>query len=208
LEKSPGATLEKVHPADGRTAVAFAGTVGLALDMTKLYQGELAHSEKMEGIPMTLSARAARLAAMIRQHLGQAVRGLAVAPLPAGYDPTAPTADAAGSSPYDAAGGLYEKTGFHAEGPGSSYARGALKELHRPGLSRRGVVLAALHALWDAAADDSVTGGPGPGRGIQPVVTVVTEAGFERHTEADTAELSRTMAERRRNRPDGPVATA
>ncbi|GGU15606.1 hypothetical protein GCM10010259_02360 [Streptomyces daghestanicus] len=88
-----------MHPADGRTAVAFAGTVGLALDMTKLYQGELAHSEKMEGIPMTLSARAARLAAMIRQHLGQAVRGLAVAPLPAGHDPTAPTADAAGSSP-------------------------------------------------------------------------------------------------------------
>ncbi|MDP9685930.1 hypothetical protein J2S47_006432 [Streptomyces griseoviridis] len=30
MERSPGATLEKVHPADGRTAVAFAGTVGLA----------------------------------------------------------------------------------------------------------------------------------------------------------------------------------
>src|SRR5882757_9425052 len=40
--------LEKVHPTDDYTAVAFAGTVGLALDMVKLYQVELTHFEKIE----------------------------------------------------------------------------------------------------------------------------------------------------------------
>lgn len=55
--------LEKVHPADDHTAVAFAGTVGLALDMVKLYQVELTHFEKIEGVAMTLDGKARRLAA-------------------------------------------------------------------------------------------------------------------------------------------------
>lgn len=82
--------LEKVHPADDHTAVAFAGTVGLALDMVKLYQVELTHFEKIEGVAMTLDGKARRLAGMIRQNLGQAMQGLAVVPLLIGYDPSAP----------------------------------------------------------------------------------------------------------------------
>ncbi|MER6347822.1 proteasome subunit beta [Streptomyces sp. NPDC001595] len=193
--------LEKVHPADDHTAIAFAGTVGLALDMVKLYQVELTHFEKIEGTPMTLSAKASRLAAMLRQNLGQAMQGLAVVPLMAGYEKGRGRIFG-----FDVAGGTYEKTGFHAEGSGSPYARGALKKLFRPAMSRREAALTALQALYDAADDDSATGGPDINRRIFPVVSLITEAGFERLSEPETEELSRAMIGQRGSRPDGPNA--
>nr|WSZ12651.1 proteasome subunit beta [Streptomyces canus] len=199
--------LEKVHPADDHTAVAFAGTVGLALDMVKLYQVELTHFEKIEGVAMTLDGKARRLAGMIRQNLGQAMQGLAVVPLLIGYDPSAPEGERGRIFSFDIAGGLYEKTGFHAEGSGSPYARGALKKLFRKGLDCREAALAALQALWDAADDDSATGGPDINRRIFPIVSVITEDGFERLSEPETEALSREMVEQRRDRPDGPNAT-
>ncbi|NUS22805.1 MAG: proteasome subunit beta [Streptomyces sp.] len=199
--------LEKVHPADDYTAVAFAGTVGLALDMVKLYQVELTHFEKIEGIPMTLNAKARRLAGMIRQNLGQAMQGLAVVPLLTGYDDTAPEGERGRIFSFDVAGGLYEKRDFHAEGSGSPYARGALKKLFHRGMSRRDAALAALQALYDAADDDSATGGPDINRRIFPIVSVITGDGFERLPEQETEELSREMVEQRRTRPDGPHAT-
>ncbi|MFF7468494.1 proteasome subunit beta [Streptomyces sp. NPDC008092] len=200
--------LEKVHPADDHTAVAFAGTVGLALDMVKLYQVELTHFEKIEGIPMTLDGKASRLAAMIRENLGQAMQGLAVVPLLAGYDPKAPAGARGRIFSFDVAGGLYEKRAFHAEGSGSPYAGGALKKLYRPGLTRREAALAALQALYDAADDDSATGGPDLNRRIFPLVSVITEDGFERLPESETADLTREMVDQRRTRPDGPRATS
>ncbi|MEW2611350.1 proteasome subunit beta [Streptomyces sp. NPDC047880] len=198
--------LEKVHPADDHCAVAFAGTVGLAVDMVKLYQVELAHFEKIEGIPMTLAGKATRLATMIRNNLGQAMQGLAVVPLLAGYDLAAPEGERGRIFSFDVVGGRYEKSGFHAEGSGSPYARGALKKLYRPGMSRREAALTALQSLYDAADDDSATGGPDLTRRIYPIVSVITEDGFERLSEAETEELSREMAEHRRTRPDGPNA--
>jgi proteasome beta subunit len=199
--------LEKVHPTDDHTAVAFAGTVGLAVDMVKLYRVELTHFEKLEGIPMSLKAKATRLATMIRQNLGQAMQGLAVVPLLAGYDLTAGEGERGRIFGYDVAGGLYEKRDFHAEGSGSPYARGALKKLFVRGMSRREAALAALHALYDAADDDSATGGPDLNRRIFPIVAVITEDGFERLPEAETEELSRETVAQRQGRPDGPHAT-
>ncbi|MGW2046433.1 proteasome subunit beta [Streptomyces sp. NPDC001858] len=199
--------LEKVHPADEHTAVAFAGTVGLALDMVKLYQVELGHFEKVEGVAMTLGAKARRLATMIRQNLGQAMQGLAVVPLLVGYDTAVPASRARGRIfSFDVAGGLYEQSPFHAEGSGSPYARGALKKLYRADMSRRDAALTALQALYDAADDDSATGGPDINRRIFPIVSVITEEGFERLPEPETEGLSREMVERRGSRPDGPNA--
>ncbi|KPI17016.1 Peptidase T1A, proteasome beta-subunit, actinobacteria [Actinobacteria bacterium OK074] len=200
--------LEKVHPADDHTAIAFAGSVGLALDMVKLYQVELTHFEKIEGIPMTLKAKATRLAGLIRQNLGQAMQGLAVVPLLVGYDVAATEGRRGRIFGFDVTGGSYERTDFHAEGSGSPYARGALKKLFHPRMSRREAALAALQALYDAADDDSATGGPDIGRRIYPIVSVITQDGFERLPEPETADLSHEMVEQRRTRPDGPSATA
>ncbi len=197
--------LEKVHPADDHTAVAFAGSVGLALDMVKLFQVELTHFEKVEGTPMSLRAKATRLSGMIRQNLGQAMQGLAVVPLLAGYETTGNGAGGRGRIfGYDVVGGTYEKFGFHAEGSGSPYARGALKKLYREDMSRR-AGLAALQALYDAADDDSATGGPDLNRRIFPIVSVITEDGFERFPEQEAEDLSQEMVASRRNSPDGPT---
>ncbi|MCQ8835975.1 proteasome subunit beta [Streptomyces antimycoticus] len=198
--------LEKVHPADDYTAVAFAGSVGLALDMVKLYQVELTHFEKIEGAPMTLNGKATRLANVVRQNLGQAMQGLAMVPLLVGYDVTAPQQEEGRIFGYDVTGGPYEKTDFHAEGSGSPYARGALKKLFHKGMSRREAALAALQALYDAADDDSATGGPDISRRIFPILAVITEDGFERLSEQQTEDLCREMIQQRRSQPDGPVA--
>lgn len=198
--------LEKVHATDEYTAVAFAGTVGLAIDLVKLYQVELAHFEKIEGIPMTLNAKANRLATMVRQNLGQAMQGLAVVPLLAGYEPSAPEGHRSRIFSFDVTGGPYEKRDFYAEGSGSPYARGSLKKLYHPGMSRREAALAALQALYDAADDDSATGGPDLSRRIFPIISVITEDGFERLSAQETESLSREMVEQRQQQPDGPVA--
>ncbi|MFI6402312.1 proteasome subunit beta [Streptomyces sp. NPDC050548] len=197
--------LEKVHPADDYAAVAFAGTVGLAVDMVKLYQVELTHFEKIEGIPMTLNAKATRLAGLIRQNLGQAMQGLAVVPLLVGYDPAAPEGAKGRIFTFDVVGGTYEKPDFHAEGSGSPYARGALKKLFHQGMSRRDAALTALQALYDAADDDSATGGPDINRRIFPIVSVITEDGFERLPEPETEALTREMVAQRQSHPDGPT---
>ncbi|WP_405952568.1 proteasome subunit beta [Streptomyces prunicolor] len=196
--------LEKVHPADDYTAVAFAGTVGLAVDMVKLYQVELTHFEKIEGTPMTLNAKATRLAGLIRQNLGQAMQGLAVVPLLVGYDPAAAEGAKGRIFTFDVVGGTYEKPDFHAEGSGSPYARGSLKKLFHKGMSRRDAALTALQALYDAADDDSATGGPDLNRRIFPIVSVITEDGFERLPEPETEALTREMVEQRHSHPDGP----
>lgn len=198
--------LEKVHPADDYSAVAFAGSVGFAIDLVKLYQVELTHFEKIEGVPMTIKAKATRLATMVRQNLPQAMQGMAVVPLLVGYDPQAPEGRNGRIFSFDVTGGPYEKQGYHAEGSGSPFARGALKKLYRPDMDRRQAALAALQALYDAADDDSATGGPDVSRGIFPIVSVITEDGFERLDEAETEALSIEMVEQRRNQPDGPTA--
>ncbi|WP_330290391.1 proteasome subunit beta [Streptomyces sp. NBC_00576] len=200
--------LEKVHPADDHTAVAFAGSVGMALDMVKLFQVELTHFEKVEGTPMSLRAKATRLATLIRQNLDQAMQGLAVVPLLVGYEPGGSGAGVGRGRifGYDVTGGTYEKFGFHAEGSGSPYARGALKKLYREDMSRREAALAALQALYDAADDDSATGGPDIGRRIFPIVSVITEDGFERFPDQEAEDLSQEMVAGRQSRPDGPTA--
>ncbi|WP_437109825.1 proteasome subunit beta [Streptomyces scopuliridis] len=198
--------LEKVYPADEHTAVAFAGTVGIALDMVRLYQVELAHFEKVEGTAMTLDGKANRLATMIRANLGQAMQGITVIPLLAGYDLLAPEGEEGRIFSYDVTGGPYEMRDFHSVGSGSPYARGALKKFYRPGLSRREAALAALQALYDAADDDSATGGPDVSRRIFPVIASITEEGYERMDEARTEELSRLVVEQRLRQPEGPTA--
>ena len=83
--------IEKVFAADDYSLVGIAGTAGLAIEIVRLYQVELEHYEKIEGTQLTLDGKANRLATMIRGNLAQAMQGLAVVPLFAGFDTDAPT---------------------------------------------------------------------------------------------------------------------
>ena len=195
--------VEKVFRADEYSAIAIAGTLATALELVRLFGVELEHYEKLEGRSLSLDGKANRLATMIRGNLGLAMQGLAVVPLYAGYD--LETAEGRIFS-YDPVGGQYEEHGFHTVGSGSVYARGALKKLYRADLDATGAVTAALQALYDAADDDSATGGPDLTRRIYPVIGVVTEDGYHRVPEAEIAELVQEIVDARHRRPDGPNA--
>lgn len=162
--------MQKVFAADDLSLVGIAGTAGVAIEMVRLFQVELEHYEKLEGVTMSLEGKANRLAAMLRGNLGLAMQGLAVLPAFAGVD----AADGRGRLfSYDVTGGCYEERQHHSVGSGSLFARGALKKLWHPDLSRSEAVRVAVEALYDAADDDSATGGPDVHRRIWPMVGVV-----------------------------------
>ncbi len=195
--------IEKVFPADEFSCVGIAGTAGLAVEMVRLFQTELEHYEKIEGITLSMDGKANRLAALIRSNLGMAMQGLAVVPLFAGFDLT----NSQGRIfSYDVTGGRYEETAFHSVGSGSLFARGALKKLYRDDLSDEQCVTATIQALYDAADDDSATGGPDIARRIFPVVGVITAEGYRRLPDEDVAGIADRVIEARMQRPDGPAA--
>jgi proteasome beta subunit len=195
--------IEKVFPADEYSCVGIAGSAGLAVELVRLFQTELEHYEKIEGMTLSMDGKANRLAALIRGNLGMAMQGLAVVPLFAGFDLEAAQGRIFS---YDVTGGRYEETAFHSVGSGSLFARGALKKLYREDLSREECVTALVQALYDAADDDSATGGPDLTRRIFPVVYVITAEGGQRIPETEVAEIADSVLAGRMNRPDGPAA--
>lgn len=178
--------MEKVFPADEYSCVGIAGTAGIAVETVRLFQVELEHYEKIEGTLMSLDGKANRLSTMIRNNLGLAMQGLAVVPLFAGYDLDGGTGRIFS---YDVTGGRYEERFHHSVGSGSLFARGSLKKRWRPGMDAAAAVRVAVEALYDAADDDSATGGPDEQRGLYPIVATVTEAGYQRISEQQLAEV-------------------
>ncbi|WP_245916474.1 proteasome subunit beta [Nocardioides gansuensis] len=195
--------IEKVFPADEFSVVAIAGTAGLAVEMVRLFQTELEHYEKIEGTTLSMDGKSNRLAALIRANLGLAMQGLAVVPLFAGFDLET---EKGRIFSYDVTGGRYEETAFHSVGSGSLFARGSLKKLYRDDLTAEESVMAVVQALYDAADDDSATGGPDLTRRIFPVVHVITADGGRRVPDADVAEIADRVITGRMQRPDGPAA--
>src|SRR6195952_1178699 len=179
--------IEKVFPADEYSCVGIAGTAGLAVEMVRLFQTELEHYEKIEGTTLSMDGKANRLAALIRGNLGMAMQGLAVVPLFAGFDLEIGQGRIFS---YDVTGGRYEETALHSVGSGSMFARGALKKLYRADLDAEGCIEAAIQALYDAADDDSATGGPDLTRRIFPVVQVITADGHVRLSQEHVAEIA------------------
>ena len=190
--------IEKVYAADSWSVIGIAGAAGIAIEMVRLYQVELEHYEKIEGMTMSLDGKANRLAAMIRGNLGAAMQGLAVVPLFAGYDLDA----AEGTSPgrifsYDVTGGNYEERGYASVGSGSLFAKNSLKKTWRPGLSADAATRTVVESLYDAADDDSATGGPDPVRRLYPIVYRVDAEGAVRLTDAEVAAVAETVTAER-----------
>ncbi|PZS34959.1 MAG: proteasome subunit beta [Pseudonocardiales bacterium] len=196
--------IEKVFPADEFSCVGIAGTAGIAIEIVRLFQVELEHYEKIEGHTLSLEGKANRLATMIRGNLGAAMQGLAVVPLFAGYDLNAEDPAGAGRIfSYDVTGGRYEEHSFHSVGSGSPFARGALKKRYRDGMTDAEVIRICVEALYDAADDDSATGGPDVTRGIYPVVVVVGAEGFRRVPDTDVGVVVQEVLTARMTNPGG-----
>lgn len=195
--------IEKVFAADDHTVIGIAGTAGMALEIVRLFQVELEHYEKMEGASLSLEGKANRLAALLRSNLGMAMQGLAVVPLFAGFDLDRGYGRIFS---YDVTGGRYEEHFFHAVGSGSMFARGSLKKLYRADMDEQAAVTAVVEALYDAADDDSATGGPDLYRAIYPIVALVDVDGVRKLDEATMASVVERVVQGRSLAPDGPVA--
>ncbi len=195
--------IEKVFRSDDYSCIGIAGVAGIGIDLVRIYQVELEHYEKIEGRTLSMEGKANRLAGLVKSNLGIAMQGLIVVPLFAGYDEDSGTGRIFS---YDVAGGRYEEHRFHAIGSGSVFARGSLKKLYRDGMALPDTVLACMQALYDAADDDSATGGPDLTRRIFPVVATVTAEGYQRLTDAEAGAYAQTVIEGRMQSPDGPSA--
>ena len=194
--------IEKVFASDEYSLVGIAGTAGLAIEIVRLYQVELEHYEKIEGTRLTLDGKANRLSTMIRGNLAMAMQGLAVVPLFAGYDPDAADPERAGRIySFDVTGGRYPETYYEAIGSGSVFARSSLKKLWKPAMDRDAVVRVAVEALYDAADDDSATGGPDLTRRIFPVVMLATAEGTSRVTDDELDGVVRQLLDDRTAHP-------
>ncbi|MER5632391.1 proteasome subunit beta [Streptomyces nitrosporeus] len=195
--------MQKVFPADEYSAVGIAGTAGLAIEMVKLFQLELEHFEKVEGATLSLEGKANRLSTMIRGNLSMAMQGLAVVPLFAGFDVDR---EKGRIFSYDVTGGRSEETGYAATGSGSLFARGSMKKLYRDDLTEDQAITLVVQALYDAADDDSATGGPDVARRLYPIVTVITDDGFRKLTDDQASAVARAVVEHRLQQPEGPRA--
>jgi proteasome beta subunit len=141
---------------------------------------------------------------MIRGNLGAAMQGLAVLPLLAGYDVDIGDAGEAGRIfGYDVTGGRYEEHGYHSVGSGSSFAKSSLKKSWRPGLGSEEVVRFVVDSLYDAADEDSATGGPDMTRRLYPSVLLSTAAGVTRLTDDQVGEVAEAIIAERMRTPGG-----
>lgn len=185
--------IEKVFPADRFSGVAIAGAAGPAIEMVRLFQLQLEHYEKVEGTVLSLEGKANQLSQMIRGNLAAAMQGMAVVPIFAGYDLNR------GSGrlfQYDITGGRYEEADHTATGSGQMHASTVVKLGWKPEMGREETIDLVLRALWEAADEDSATGGPDMIRGIYPIVATITETGFEQVDESELVDRFRALIQR------------
>jgi proteasome beta subunit len=187
--------MRKVFEADAWSAVGISGAAGPAMEMARLFATNLEHYEKIEGGPLSLEGKANLLAQMIRENLPLAMQGLVVVPLFSGYDPREGLARI---YEFDPLGGRYEERRFATTGSGGRDARGSLKARYREGLSQDEGLDIAIEALWDAADEDSATGGPDLVRGIYPLVAVIDSEGYRELEDAVVAQRVETVIAARR----------
>lgn len=167
--------IEKVFKIDEFSAMAIAGAAGPCIEMARLFQTELEHYEKLEGMQLSCEGKANKLGQMVKANLPMVFHGLVVMPLYVGYD----LKRAEGRIfKYDLAGGRYEESDYHAIGSGGKDARNTMREYFQKNLSEPDALKLALTALYNAADDDVGTGGPDLVRGIYPTAKFVTAQGI------------------------------
>ena len=196
--------MQKVFVTDDWSAAGIAGTAGLAVEAVRLFTVELQHYEKIEGVPLTFDGKANKLAGMVRGNLGAAMQGLSFVPLFVGYDlDAADPAHAGRIVSYDVVGSRSEETHYAGVGSGSLFAKSSLKKRHDPDAPVGDCVRALVEALYDAADDDSATGGPDTIRAIYPIVVTIDAEGAVMLPAEETAAVAEAVVADRRGRPGG-----
>lgn len=203
--------VQKVYITDDYTATGIAGTAAIAVEFARLYAVELEHYEKLEGVALTFPGKVNRLATMVRGNLGAALQGFVALPLLAGFDLDDPNLEGAGRIvSFDAAGGWnFEEEGYQSVGSGSIFAKSSIKKLYSRVVDADSALRVAIESLYDAADDDSATGGPDLVRGIYPTAVSIGAEGATEVGEQQIAAVCRNVIESRsRAEIFGPDAEA
>lgn len=196
--------MQKVFVTDDWSAAGIAGTAGMAVEAVRLFTVELQHYEKIEGVPLTFDGKANKLAGMVRGNLGAAMQGLSFVPLFVGFDIDAVDPARGGRIvSYDVVGSRNEETQYAGVGSGSLFAKSALKKRHDPEASASDCVRTLVEALYDAADDDTATGGPDTVRGINPVVVTIDAEGATMRDDEEIGAVAEAVVAGRRERPGG-----
>lgn len=200
--------MDKVYITDTFSAAGIAGTAGMAIEMVRLFAVELEYYEKIEGVPLTFDGKANKLSKMVRDNLPAAMQGLAVVPILVGFDDQATDPDRAGRIvSYDVVGGRSEERhGYTAVGSGSLFAKSSLKKLYASGIDADRALRIAVESLFDAADDDTATGGPDLVRGIFPTAVLIDAEGAVEVEEARLAEITRGIVADREAQEGGASA--
>ena len=164
--------------------------------MVRLFQVQLEHYEKVEGVALSLEGKANQLAQMVRTNLGMAMQGFVVVPLFCGYD----VARGEGRIfDYDAAGRSLRGGRLPDDRARAAPTRETTIRLgYRDAMPLDDAVELAILSLYEAADADSATGGPDAVRGIYPVVATVTAQGYAQLADDDVAARFDAIIERRR----------
>lgn len=190
-----GRHLEKVFKADEHSAIAIAGAAGPCLELARLFQIELEHYEKLEGVELSFEGKANKLSQMVKANLPLAMQGLIVIPIYVGYD----THRGEGKIfKYDVTGGRYEEREYYATGSGGGAARNSLKKLYRKGLSRDDALRVILEALYDASEEDAGTAPPDLIKDVYPSTKLVTKEGFQEISDQEIKQIYAVLLEEKR----------
>ena len=155
--------------------MAIAGAAGPCLEMAKLFQTELEHYEKLEGVQLSCEGKANKLGQMVKANLPMVFQGLVVMPIYVGFD----LGRGEGRIfKYDLTGGRYEESDYHAIGSGGKDARSTMRDRFRKQMSEEDALRTALTALYTAAEEDIGAGGPDLVRGIYPTAKLVGADGI------------------------------
>src|SRR5262245_28830428 len=155
--------------------MAIAGAAGPCIEMARLFQVELEHYEKLEGVQLSCEGKANKLGQMVKANLPMVFQGLVVMPLYVGFDVKRGEGRI---FKYDITGGRYEESDYHAIGSGGKDARNTMREHFQKSLAEADALKLALMSLYNAADDDVGTGGPDLVRGIYPTAKYVTVRGI------------------------------
>jgi proteasome beta subunit len=182
--------IEKVFKIDDYSAMAIAGAAGPCIEMAKLFQTELEHYEKLEGMQLSCEGKANKLGQMVKANLPMVFQGLVVMPLYVGYDLKRGEGRI---FKYDLAGGRYEESDYHAIGSGGKDARNTMREHFKKAMTEQDALKLALLALYNAADDDVGTGGPDLIRGIYPTAKIVNGQGITDVSESEIRSVYEAM---------------
>ena len=101
---------------------------------------------------------------------------------------------------FDVTGGRYEEAIFAATGSGSVHATTVIKMAYEEQLGESAAIDLVANAIFEAADEDSATGGPDLIRDVYPIIAKITSDGYEAIPNEDVSSAFNSIIDDRRSK--------